>query len=127
MASAIARVDTVGIPSQNTVRSRRFYVETLGCRPDERSINEFWIGETCFSIWEPARLGVEFRPQPNSIVLLQVGDVAAARTELEADGVEFTGETLDTGVCHMASFRDPDGNELTLHKRYAPYSDGSTP
>jgi catechol 2,3-dioxygenase-like lactoylglutathione lyase family enzyme len=127
LASEISRVDTVGIPSQNTVRSRHFYVETLGCRPDERSINEFWIGETCFSIWEPGRLGIEFRPQANSIALLHVDDVGAVRAEFEAKGVEFTGETFDTGVCHMASFRDPDGNELTLHRRYAPYSDGTQP
>ena len=50
-----------------------------------------------------------------------------ARQELEAKGVEFDGETFDTGVCHMASFQDPDGNPLTLHHRYAPYADGSTP
>ena len=92
--------------------------------PDERSSNEFWVGGTCFAIWEPARFGGEFRPQPNSIVLLHVDDVAAARSELEAKGVPFHGETFDTGVCHMASFSDPDGNELTLHKRYAPYPDG---
>ena len=41
--------------------------------------------------------------------------------------MEFAGETLDTGVCHMAVFSDPDGNELTLHRRYAPYSDGTQP
>ena len=41
--------------------------------------------------------------------------------ELEEKGVEFTGETLDTGVCHMAFFNDPDGNDLMLHRRYAPY------
>ena len=127
MASSISSVDVIGIPSQNTVRSRRFYVETLGLRPDERSINEFWIGETCFAIWEPGRFGVEFAPQPNSIALLHVDDVEAARAELEAKGVEFTGDTFDTGVCHMAPFKDPDGNELTLHSRYAPYSDGSRP
>jgi predicted enzyme related to lactoylglutathione lyase len=127
LGSPISGVDTIGVPSQNTVRSRQFYVETLGLRPDERSINEFWVGETCFSIWEPGRFGVEFRPQPNSIVLLHVDDVGAARSELEAKGVEFVGETFDTGVCHMASFHDPDGNELTLHRRYAPYSDGTQP
>jgi hypothetical protein len=32
----------------------------------------------------------------------------------------FDGETFDTGVCHMAFFRDPDGNALMLHHRYAP-------
>lgn len=104
-----------------------FYVETLGMRPDERAWNEFWIGQTCFAIWEPARFGMEFQPQKNGIALLHVEDVAAARKELEAKGVEFASETIDTGVCHMASFTDPDGNELVLHNRYAPYADGSTP
>jgi catechol 2,3-dioxygenase-like lactoylglutathione lyase family enzyme len=127
LANPLGKVDSVGIPSTNTERSRAFYVETLGLRPDERSSNEFWIGETCFGIWEPARFGVEFQPQGNSIALIHVDDVESARKDLEAKGVEFDGDTFDTGVCHMASFKDPDGNPLTLHKRYAPYSDGSTP
>jgi len=123
----ITNVDAVGIPSTDTQRSRQFYVETLGLRPDERSWNEFWIGDTCFAIWEPERFGAEFHPMKNGLALLRVDDVAAARAELEAKGAEFTGETFDTGVCHMATFVDPDGNELTLHRRYAPYSDGSQP
>ena len=48
-------------------------------------------------------------------------DVAATRAELEVKGVEFSGDTLDTGVCHMAFFSDPDGNDLMLHHRYALY------
>ena len=119
----IERVDTIGIPSTDTERSRGFYVDTLGLRPDERSWNEFWVGETCFAIWEPERFGMEFQPQTSGIALLRVKDVAVAREELEAKGVEFEGETLDTGVCHMATFRDPDGNPLVLHKRYAPYAE----
>jgi catechol 2,3-dioxygenase-like lactoylglutathione lyase family enzyme len=123
----IQKVDTVGVPSRDGKRSRQFYVETLGLRPDERSWNEFWIGETCFAIWYPEQFGEEFEPQKNSLALLRVEDVEAARAELEAKGVEFVGETFDTGVCHMATFLDPDGNLLTLHRRYAPYSDGTTP
>ncbi len=122
----ITKVDSVGVPSANTKRSREFYVETLGLRPDDRAWNEFWVGQTCFAIWEPASFGLEFEPQKNGIALLHVDDVAAARSELEARGVEFSGETFDTGVCHMANFADPDGNPLVLHHRYAPYSDGST-
>ena len=118
----IDKVDVVGIPSRDWERSRAFYVETLGLRPDDRSPSEFWVGDTCFGIWEPERFGGEFQPQPNGIVLLHVADVAAARAELEAKGVEFDGETFDTGVCHMATFSDPDGNTLVLHNRYAPYS-----
>jgi catechol 2,3-dioxygenase-like lactoylglutathione lyase family enzyme len=123
LASTISKVDTVGIPSRDAQRSRRFYVETLGLRSDEHASNEFWVGDTCFAIWEPERAGMEFQPMKNGLALLRVEDVAPARAELEAMGVEFFGETLDTGVCHMAFFRDPDGNELVLHKRYAPYAE----
>ena len=126
MASPISKVDTVGIPSSNAERSRDFYLETLGLRPDEHSRFEFWIDQTCFSIWEPAWHGMEFKPQATSIALLHVDDVAAAREELESKGVQFDGETADTGVCHMAHFTDPDGNPLTLHKRYALYEQRSS-
>ena len=125
--SLISKVDTVGIPSRDAERSRSFYVEMLGLRPDERARNEFWIGDTCFAIWEPERAGMTFQPLKNGLALLRVDDVAAARAELESKGAEFVGETFDTGVCHMAIFADPDGNEFVLHKRYAPYTDGSLP
>ena len=125
MASPISKVDVVGIPSTDPERSREFYVETLGLRPDENARYEFWAGDTCFAIWRPAQFGVEYQPQANSIVLLRVDDVPAARAELESRGVQFDGETFDSGVCHMAHFADPDGNPLTLHKRYAPYAERS--
>jgi predicted enzyme related to lactoylglutathione lyase len=121
VASLIGKVDAIGIPSSDAERSREFYVETLRLRPDDSARFEFWVGDTCFAIWQPAQFGGEYRPQENSIVLLQVDDVAAARAELEARGVPFVGETFDSGVCHIADFRDPDGNVLSLHKRYAPH------
>jgi len=123
LASPISKVDVVGIPSSDIERSRQFYVETLGLRPDENARYEFWVGDTCFAIWTPAWFGGEYQPQANSIVLLHVDDVASARAELEAKGVTFHGETFDSGVCHMANFTDPDGNPLTLHKRYAAYAE----
>jgi catechol 2,3-dioxygenase-like lactoylglutathione lyase family enzyme len=119
----IEKLDFIGIPSQDTARSRAFYVDTLGLRPDERGDSEFWLGDTCFSIWEPARMGFEFQPQKNAHLALHVEDVAAAKSELESKGVEFRGDIFDTGVCHMALFSDPDGNDLMLHHRYAPYDD----
>jgi catechol 2,3-dioxygenase-like lactoylglutathione lyase family enzyme len=120
----ITKLDFVGVPSTDSERSRAFYVDTLGLRPDPNARFEFWVGETCFGIWEPARLGMEFAPQKNAHPALHVDDVAATRAELEAKGVEFAGETLDTGVCHMALFTDPDGNDLMLHDRYAPLEQG---
>jgi catechol 2,3-dioxygenase-like lactoylglutathione lyase family enzyme len=117
----ISRLDFVAIPSQDSERSRRFYGETLGLRPDDHGQFEFWAGDTCLGIWEPERLGMPFTPQKNGHLALHVDDVAAARTELEGKGVTFAGDMLDTGVCLMAFFTDPDGNDLLLHHRYAPY------
>ena len=117
----ITKLDFVAIPSQDAERSRRFYSETLELRADEHAQFEFWAGDTCLGIWEPARFGMDFAPQKNAHLALHVDDVASARAELEARGLTFDGETLDTGVCHMAFFTDPDGNDLMLHHRYAPY------
>jgi catechol 2,3-dioxygenase-like lactoylglutathione lyase family enzyme len=120
----IAKLDFIGVPSTDSERTRAFYVDTLGLRPDPHAHFEFWVGATCFAIWEPARMFGEFRQQKNAHLALHVDDVAAARAELEAKGVEFEGEILDTGVCHMALFTDPDGNDLMLHHRYAPREQG---
>jgi predicted enzyme related to lactoylglutathione lyase len=116
----VRSLDFVGVPSQDADRARAFYVETLGLRTDEHSQYEFWVGETCFSIWEPEKFGMPFAPQKNAHLGLHVDDVAAARKDLEAKGVSFFGEIIDSGVCHMALFTDPDGNDLMLHNRYAP-------
>jgi catechol 2,3-dioxygenase-like lactoylglutathione lyase family enzyme len=118
----ITSLDFVAIPSQDSERSRAFYVDTLGLRPDEKTRTEFWIGETCCSIWEPDRLGSKFAPSKNGHLALHVEDIEAARRELESRGVEFLAETFDTGVCKMAFFNDPDGNDLMLHSRYAPHA-----
>jgi catechol 2,3-dioxygenase-like lactoylglutathione lyase family enzyme len=117
----ISKLDFVAVPSQDTERSRSFYIDTLGLRPDDHGRFEFWVGETCFGIWDPAQMGMPFAPQKNGHIALPVDDVAAARAELEGTGVEFQGDTFDTGVCHMALFTDPDGNDLMLHSRYKPY------
>jgi catechol 2,3-dioxygenase-like lactoylglutathione lyase family enzyme len=115
----ISSLDFVGIPSQDAERSRTFYVDTLGLRADDNAQFECWAGDTCFAIWEPERFGMEFAPQKNAHPALHVDDVAVARAELEGKGVEFSGDIFDTGVCHMAFFTDPDGNDLMLHHRYA--------
>ena len=116
----ITSLDFVAVPSTDADRTRAFYVDTLGLRPDPKANYAFWVGDTCFGIWEPAKMGGTWAPQHNAHIALHVDDIEAARSELEGKGIEFLGETLDTGVCHMAFFRDPDGNDLMLHSRYAP-------
>lgn len=116
----IEKADFVGVPSTDWKRSRAFYVDTLGLRPDETGDSEFWVGQQCFGIYEPTTFGMEFAPQTTAAIALHVEDIESARAELEQKGVEFDGDTFDTGVCHMAFFRDPDGNALMLHHRYKP-------
>jgi predicted enzyme related to lactoylglutathione lyase len=66
-------------------------------------------------------MGSTFAPRKNAHPAFHVEDIATAREMLETKGVEFFGETFDTGVCHMAFFSDPDGNDMMLHQRYAPH------
>ena len=80
---------------------------------------EFETGSLTLQVMDAAAIGRPFEPSGHPIAL-HVDDVAAARSELEAKGVEFFGETIDSGVCHMAIFPDPAGNVLMFHKRYAP-------
>jgi catechol 2,3-dioxygenase-like lactoylglutathione lyase family enzyme len=122
----ITKLDFVAVPSTDWERSRAFYVDTLGLRPDDHGKAEFWVGETCCGIYEPATVGMEFAPQKTAHLALHVDDMEAARAEYESRGVQFAGETFDTGVCHMAFFEDPDGNALMLHSRYAPVSPPSS-
>lgn len=115
----ITGLDFVGVPSQDAERSRAFYIDTLGLRPDDSARFEFWVGQTCFAIWQPEQMGMPFQAQRGAAPALHVDDVAAVRAELEAKGVPFATDTIDTGVCHIALFADPDGNDIMLHHRYA--------
>ena len=82
----ITKLDFIGVPSQDADRAKKFYVETLGLRQDQRAQYDFWAGDTCFGVWEPEKFGMEFAPQRNAHPALHVDDVAATREELEAKG-----------------------------------------
>jgi catechol 2,3-dioxygenase-like lactoylglutathione lyase family enzyme len=127
---SVERVDFVNVATQDLERARRFYGETLGLERNERSSDdwpEFEAGNLTLLLADSAKTSVPFIPSNNAIAL-RVDDVDAEIKRLRGEGVEFEfEETYDTGVCKMAFFRDPDGNALILHRRYAPYSDGSMP
>ena len=125
MASAVhvTGVDFVTVFVKDYPAALKFYGETLGL---EHSVDyekipagEFETGSLTLQVMDAAAVGQEFKPNGHPIAL-HVDDVAAARAELESKGVEFFAETIDSGVCHMALFPDPDGNTLMLHNRYAP-------
>ena len=114
----VEHVDFVSVPTRDVARAQRFYGEVIGL-PTRSSPREFETSNVTLGLWRPEDDGVEFAPNTAGIAL-RVPDVTEARERLAADGVEFIGETVDTGVCHMAFFNDPDGNDLMLHSRYKP-------
>jgi catechol 2,3-dioxygenase-like lactoylglutathione lyase family enzyme len=112
-------VDFVSVPTRDAGRALAWYRDTLGLPESETTEGELEAANVTLSFWEPEREGLPFVANEAGIAL-RVDDVAAARAELEAAGVAFVAETWDSGVCHFAAFRDPDGNVLFLHRRYAP-------
>ena len=119
----VTGVDFVPFSTQDIDKAVEFYGEVLGLRRSvyipERQYAEFETGNVTLSVIVGEAMGIGHRVNALAVAL-HVDDVAAARAALEQRGVEFTGDILDTGVCHMAFFSDPDGNALMLHHRYAP-------
>ena len=118
----VERTDFVSVPVTDMARAKRFYGDTLGLPlvSGDDAWPEYQLGENVsLYLIDPTNVGQSFTAPHSSQIALRVPDVAAARSALEEAGVEFPAETLDTGVCHMAFFADPDGNALMLHRRYA--------
>jgi catechol 2,3-dioxygenase-like lactoylglutathione lyase family enzyme len=117
----VERTDFMSVPVTDMNRAKAFYSETLGLHSPNLDAGwpEFETGNVSLYLIDPTKVGGEFAPHV-AFIALRVPDVNEARAKLEAEGVAFEEETRDTGVCHMAFFRDPDGNALMLHRRYAP-------
>ena len=115
----VQKVDFVSVPTRDAQAARSFYEEILGLPPSAHNPHEFETPNLTLALWEPEAQGVPFAANTAGIAL-RVPDVGAARKRLESQGVRFLGDTVDTGVCHMGFFYDPDGNVLILHRRYVP-------
>ncbi|MGH3071392.1 MAG: VOC family protein [Gaiellaceae bacterium] len=125
----VERTDFVSVPVTDRARGIEFYGGTLGLERNPLASEEwpeFRVGATTLLLTTPEQTGAPFRASDYG-VSLRVGDVAGQMERLRAEGVEFHGEAYDSSVCHMAFLSDPDGNALILHRRYAPYTDGSMP
>jgi catechol 2,3-dioxygenase-like lactoylglutathione lyase family enzyme len=127
---SVERTDFVGIPTRDLERAEHFYEQVLGLRRNPNHTSgwpEFETGNLTLLLTDVAKTGQEFRPNLGAVAL-RVPDVAAEMERLRGQGVEFeVEEPYETEVCHMAFFKDPDGNALLLHRRFAPYPDGRMP
>ena len=119
----VTGVDFVCVPTADFDASTAFYGDVLGLPQIDRYGKmpgaEFQAGNLTLAVMDAKAFGQDFRPNAMPIAL-HVDDVAAAKAQLEAAGVEFITDVFDSGVCHQAIFRDPAGNPLDLHHRYAP-------
>jgi catechol 2,3-dioxygenase-like lactoylglutathione lyase family enzyme len=119
----VTGVDFVTVPTRDYEAAAKFYGEVLGLPFGKRWGNmpagEFETGNLTIAVMQSDAFGLEFKAHTHPIAL-HVDDFEAARAELESRGVEFKGETIDSGVCFQAIFEDPDGNALDIHHRYAP-------
>ena len=119
----VTGVDFITVPTRDFEEADRFYGDVLGLERSKQwgsmPAREYETGSLTIALMQSDAFGIEFERHSHPIAL-HVEDVEAARGELEAKGIEFVADTMDSGVCHMAHFRDPDGNALMLHRRYAP-------
>jgi catechol 2,3-dioxygenase-like lactoylglutathione lyase family enzyme len=121
--SLVTGTDFITVATKDFDRAVDFYGNVLGLPESKRwgqmPAAEFETGNLTIAVMQSDAFGIQFQAN-NHPIALRVDDVEAARAELESKGVEFKGETIDSGVCHQALFEDPDGNVLDLHHRYAP-------
>jgi catechol 2,3-dioxygenase-like lactoylglutathione lyase family enzyme len=115
----VEQVDFITIPTRDVKRAVEFYRDVLGIPDSNHKGAEVETPNVTLSFWNPEEQGVEFQANIAGFAI-RVADVEEARKELETKGVEFLGETFDSGVCHMGFLKDPDGNTVILHNRYAP-------
>ena len=126
----VERVDYIRVPVKDIEQAKKFYGELLGLRQNPNSPADDWVeyevGNATLAVMTPHTHDYEFTPLPSGTLALRVADVADAKAKLEAAGVEVN-EMWDSGACHGAGVRDPSGNPILLHRRYAPYPDGTKP
>jgi catechol 2,3-dioxygenase-like lactoylglutathione lyase family enzyme len=126
----VLRTDFIGVNVRDRGAASDFYGGTLGLKRNPVSSGEwpeFETSNVALLLSTPEQKG-DSGYSPEYAVALRVTDVAESMERLGAKGVRFEfPEAYDSGVCHMAFFKDPDGNALMLHHRYAPYSDGRMP
>ena len=126
----VERVDYVRIPVTDMEKAKHFYGEVLGLEQNPNSPDGDWIeyeaGNVTLAVMTPETHDYDFVPLPPGSLAFRVPDVAAAKAKLEAAGVQVN-EMWDSGVCRGAGISDPDGNRILLHRRYAPYPDGTRP
>jgi catechol 2,3-dioxygenase-like lactoylglutathione lyase family enzyme len=114
----VEQVDFVSVPTRDYARAVAWYRDVFGLSESTFSDAEVETPNVTLSFWKPEEHGEPFVANENGIAF-RVADVSAAVDEARAAGADVVG-IEDSGVCQMGFVKDPDGNVLILHRRYAP-------
>ena len=108
----------VGIPVTDMKRARAFYEGVLGLKVSEEMMGGKWVeyslGNNTLAI---ASVGAQWLPSDQgAAAALEVENFDEAVKSLKAQHVSFTTEPFESPCCRMAIIKDPDGNNIVIHK-----------
>ena len=114
-------VTAILLISPNAKELCKFYKATLGL-PLEEEVHDgipmhygYSLGDVHFAIHsaDEGWPGIPTRDAQSPVIAFSTSDVKAVAKRLSAEGVKTTGPS-DHGFGQVISFRDPDGNHITV-------------
>ena len=114
----VKRLAFVGIPVTDMNRARAFYEGVLGLKASEEMMGGKWVeyslGDNTLAI---ASVGPQWLPSDQGAgAALEVENFDEAIKSLRDRQVRFTTEPFESPCCWMAIIKDPDGNNIVIHK-----------
>ena len=121
----VEQVDFVSVPTRDIERCRRRATATCSGYPASAvhaRARSRLANVTPVVLGARGRTGSSPSSRTTPAIALRVADVAAARSRSSTEKPASSSSATSTtpSVCHMGFFKDPDGNVLILHRRYAP-------
>jgi len=111
-------LDHVGLAVSDMTASIEFYEGVLGLKVSEEMMSGKWVeyslGNNTLAI---ASVGPQWLPSDQGTgAALEVENFDEAVKSLKARHVPFTTEPFESPCCWMAIIKDPDGNNIVIHK-----------
>ncbi len=109
------------IPVRDTARARAFYEKVLDLEPGLMAGDGMWTEYDlpeggCIALFRSPDGSSTPSAEAGSMVALEVDDLDAWIARLDGAGVAFKARTINSPVCRMSIFADPEGNGVMLHE-----------
>jgi predicted enzyme related to lactoylglutathione lyase len=108
----------VGTPVTDMKRARSFYEDVFGLKVSDEMMGGNWVeyslGNNTLAI---ASVGPDWLPSAQGTgAALEVDNFDNAIKWLKDRKVPFLTEPFESPCCRMAIIKDPDGNQIVIHK-----------